>query len=366
MRQQYTCIFKRTLSSRVWVLPTAHRCVWLWLKLAADPEGFVCADVAGVAYGAHVTGPEARDALEVLAMADADADPEDPHEGRIIERVRGGWRVLGCEQDRELAKLEGKRARTRQYMRNARSRAANDVTTEGHSDPETVTVTPPKPTPITKPNAVEDNSGSPLPPKGSVVVAPPSHIEVSKGLFVSRETLEQSLLEPKAPPSRDVAPQSTDTLPGVLRRIPDDWSPSEALRAAAAMAGVTDFDARIDSLRTGTIGGNRGVLIDQLEKYISGFFGKWKTWAETDRAKARAAAAAPPSSKRQFIAPTPEPKAKHLRIAKSWGIDLEAIKAELLERKVVETLGTDRYLEMLEQELAKRCKAKRDAGYRAA
>lgn len=172
-----------------------------------------------------------------------------------------------------------------------------------------------------------------------------------------------------APPSLHVAPGSTIEPAHGSRPVwhtLDDWEPPPELLSEATIVGLSkeDFDSRLAQLRTGPIGGTRGVL--DRTAYVRAQLGKWKTWGETDRAKARAAAAAPPSSKRQFVAPTPEPKAKHLRIAKSWGIDLEAIKAELLERKVVETLGTDRYLEMLEQELAKRCKAKRDAGYRAA
>ena len=324
MRQQYTCIFKRTLSSRVWVLPTAHRCVWLWLKLAADPEGFVCADVAGVAYGAHVTGAEAREALEVLALPDADADPEDPHEGRIIERVKGGWRVLGCEEDRDLAKLESKRARTRQYMRNNRARVANDVTPPSHSDPVTVTVTPPIPTPkpTPKPNAVveDNNSKSPLPPVGVAAVVISARID----------------------------------------KIPEDWTLSDELRAEAAMAGVVDVDARVAALRLGPIGGTRGIFPDKLDSYISGCIKNWKVWGETERAKARAAAAAPPSSRSRFVTPAPEPKAKHLRVAKRFGIDLGPIIAQLAETKIAETLGTDGWHEHLEKAIARECKRKSD------
>jgi hypothetical protein len=66
MRQQYTCIFARTIRSHIWAMPTSWRCVWLWLKLSADPEGFVCASSAGVAIGANVSLEEARDALLAL------------------------------------------------------------------------------------------------------------------------------------------------------------------------------------------------------------------------------------------------------------------------------------------------------------
>lgn len=357
MRQQYTCIFKRTLSSRVWALTPAQRVVWLWLKLSADPEGFVCSDLTGVALGARVTGAEAREALEVLAMPDADADPEDPHEGRIVERVRGGWRLLGYESDIELVKRETRRARTRQYMRNARSRAANDVTP---CDPETVTVTPSK---STSRSNIPPSEGrdSPLPPAGDSC----DPIELSDGslhtkaeLMAFADEVDAAPPTEKAPPSRDVAPQSTDTLPVVLRRIPDDWTLSEALRAEAVMAGVTDLDARIETLRAGPIGGSRGIFPDKLDDYIRSSFGKWKTWAETDRAKARAAAAAPPSSRRQFIPPTPEPKPKHVNYAKAHGIDLKAVVADLAERKVFETLGEQSYFTNLERALAKERKRK--------
>jgi hypothetical protein len=310
--------------------------------------------VTGVALGARVTGDEARTALELLALVDADADPGDPFEGRIIERVKGGWRVLGFEQSRETAKAEGRRARTRQYMRNARARVANDVTP---SDPVASTVTPPipKPKPIPKPR--REGEGSPLPPSGGSAAA-----ALTDELSLAADPESPPPTE-KAPPSRDVAPQSTNevgVLPAVIRSVPSDWSAPEELVAEAIMAGLTreSFDRRLADLRLGPIGGARGVLAHQLESYIRSFFGKWKAWEETDRAKARAAAAAPPSSRRQFIPPTPEPKPKHVNYAKAHGIDLKAVVADLAERKVFETLGEQSYFTNLERALAKERKRK--------
>jgi hypothetical protein len=244
MRQQYTPIFARILASRLWALSPATRCVWLWLELRCDPEGYMSTDVAGVAIGAHVTGGEAREALEVLSLEDADADPEDPNKGRLIERVPGGWRVLGFEEQRDLAKREARNARTRRYMANSRAKdkAANDVIPVTPCEPID---TPPKtkPTPTTKPFPQEGES-------------------------------------PPTPTGRSVS----------LDKLPESWQPSAALRAEAVMAGVADLDARILSLRTGPIGGQRGVLPDQLDNYIRSFFGTWRTWRETDQAKAAAAA----------------------------------------------------------------------------
>lgn len=269
MRQQYTPIFRSVLSSRVWALSPAQRCVWMWLQLHADPEGYICADVTGVALGARVTGDEAREALELLALTDADAEPDDPYEGRIIERVPKGWRVLNYEEQRDLAKREARNARNRRYMRTARSKGpANDTELQPVEPaaaeacvPCVPTVAPPKPKPKSKPKTISSEGDSPLPPVVVDVV------------------VTEAEPEPE-PPTVALSPSR------VLNRIPATWQPSESLRADAVMAGVPDLDERIQGLREGPIGGKRGVFEDQLENYIRKFFPDWRVWGETKRAKA--------------------------------------------------------------------------------
>lgn len=305
MRNPYTCIFKRTLASRVWSLSPSTRCVWLWLKLQADPEGYVSADLAGVAAGANVTSEEARRAIDGFCSADPDADPDDPHEGRVLERVRGGWLVLDHESEREMAKTETRNARNARYARARRAReaterlrphAANDV--EPTSVPADAPVAPcttrSKPTITT--TVAEDSNSNPPTPLGSAAAA-----SIPASAATEPEPPPAAKPRPEmAPPLREDAPQSTSTIPCVLRRLPDDWSPSEALRAEADMAGVTDLDARINKLREGPIGGARGVFPDKLDDYIRNQFGNWRTWEQTDRAKKRAAEKAPPSSRKPW------------------------------------------------------------------
>lgn len=253
MRQNYTPIFRSTLTSRVWALPDAHRVVWLWLQLHCDPEGFVCADLAGVAIAARVSAQDARDALEVLSLPDADADPEDPHEGRIIERVPKGWRVLSFGEQRELARREARNARNAGYMRANRARAANDVEPVAQSVPsdhphsENVSPNTKK---QKQTNSSEDRRESPLPP-----VAHPLQ-EASGTRTVWRD------------------------LKG--------WAMSASLRSEAVMAGVPDgdIDGYVSRLGNGPIGGTRGVF--DRDDYVRGFFGKWRTWSEIERAKAPA------------------------------------------------------------------------------
>jgi hypothetical protein len=81
--------------------------------------------------------------------------------------------------------------------------------------------------------------------------------------------------------------------PSVVYAIPATWQPSQSLRGDATMAGVANLDERVASLRSGPIGGTRGVFEDALDDYVRTFFGKWRTWDETDRAKAAVAASKP-------------------------------------------------------------------------
>lgn len=96
-------------------------------------------------------------------------------------------------------------------------------------------------------------------------------------------------------PANDTTPQQRPPEPRsrvssgapILDRIPLDYALSEALRGEAKAAGVLDPDAHLARLRTGPIGGARGIFADQLDAYIRACFGKWRTWEETDRAKAQ-------------------------------------------------------------------------------
>lgn len=308
MRHSYTPIFSDVLTSRVWALPHAHLRVWLWLQLMADPEGYVCADVAGVAIGARVDGKDAREALEVLALPDADADPDDPTEGRLIERVPRGWRIVDFEEKRELAKAEGRKARARRYMRSYRARPANEVDEphtaalpEDTGSPGVPSVTPPRPKP--KPKT------KPLPSEGK---NPP--------------TPTLLVVDPEEDPTAGVRV----VVPGgsrVLFAIPGDWKPSDALRADAAMAGIARFEERLASLRGGPIGGTRGVFEHALEDYIRAFFGRWRTWEETDRSKSgpRTVVIEAPKPDRAVKGMPPWVRKEHAEFASKAGLPLKAL-----------------------------------------
>lgn len=150
-------------------------------------------------------------------------------------------------------------------------------------------------------------------------------------------------------------------IPLVLHELPDDWSPSQELQLEAAALGITDFARRIAELRTGTIGGTRGVLPRKLDGYIRTMMGKWKTWAETDRAKAKRDAQAPRSGgfggggRGQ---PILEPSAKHVAFAAQHGLDAGEVVAKLLDEGVIDAVGLTRAREMIGEKLSLLARAK--------
>lgn len=304
MRHQYTPVFRDILTSRIWAQPHSTVRVWLWFEVSADPEGYVSATLSGVAVGARVSLEEAREAVELLCSVDPDAPLEEPFEGRLLERVPRGYRVLNLELDRERARHESHKARNRRYMVGYRKARKDEPTTpvaanDGGVTPEAPTVDAPKPIPKPKPSLQEE--GSPQPPEPSGLVA------------------------------RFVDPGSYERAPTVIYRIPEGWQLGDELREEARIAGVQRVDEHFARLKTGPIGGSRGVFAQDLADYVRGMFGKWRAWEETDRAKALAAAARP-SGVRTFQPPAWEPNAKHRAYAQKRGLDLAALLAAFTAR----------------------------------
>lgn len=304
MRHTYTCIFNDVLRSRVWAASPAIRAVWLWLRLSADPEGFVCATTAGIAVSARVELEEARQALELLESPDPDAEPDDPFQGRIIEKVPRGWRVLCQELERELARHEAEKARKRRWAK--RKRAANDVEPES-TDPSTSF-------------AVDVH-----------VDANPENVDPTKTKSTTKSNPPQKEGIPPTP--QPVAqPFDAPVLPAVLHELPEDFAPDEVTLAEARITGVKRLDEHIARLRTGPIGGTRGVIASQLQRYIRGLLPKMRAWEEEDAAKGpRSSPASQPATARvpgfpEWVYP------QHADTAKRHGLNLKRAVASFAKQ----------------------------------
>lgn len=302
MRHQYTPVFREFTTSSMWACPPATRCVWLWMLLNADPEGFVPGTVPGLAVAANVSIDEARGAIALFLHPDPDSNSQE-HEGRRIEKVPHGWRILNFVYWRELSKHEAEKARKRNWAHQKRNPPANDnigmvqltlpgVDMSTDVDASSETLDAPKPKPKPKPEPKEEDPDPPLPPAA----------------FLDVERL--------------------GAVPFVHTHHTLDGLDETGLEDEAVMAGVSRewFRERLASARNIRIGGSSGVR-DQRE-WVRQQFGKWKTWEEDARAKAqRSAASGPPS--RFGGPPLPvdpiEPGAKHEAFARQHGLDLTAL-----------------------------------------
>jgi hypothetical protein len=269
VRHQYVPVFRDLLASNVWEEPAPTRCVWFWFMLMADPEGFVAGTLGSVSRGANVSRDEARDALEYLTRANPESRGTD-EDGRMLEVVARGWRVVNLEKWRELAKAEAQRAHNRRYMQRVRG-----VDVESSGGDVEAPKPKPKPKPIPKPVASQ-------PPEE------PSVIGVT------------------------------------FDKLPAGYQPSQALEVDALAAGVPRewLIERINGLRGRKIGGN--TPITDIEEYLRGLLPSWRRWYETDQAKrSRSGPPGDAGPPRPRNAP-PWVHADHAELALKLGVDVVA------------------------------------------
>lgn len=161
-------------------------------------------------------------------------------------------------------------------------------------------------------------------------------------------------------PSHPNPPADQSGAEVVIKRIPEDWVASAELIANAELAGCPPavFHKRLAELRRGPIGGDRGVFLSKLDEYVLAAAGKWKTWDETDRARALQVQGSP----RLRGAGAPflqlEPTAKQLAYAKQHGLDVAEIVASVLEEQLVDKLGLGRAREIVGERLTRAAREK--------
>ena len=128
MSEGFVKLFDSILESSVWGEPAPTVKVWITMLLKANKRGEVLSTVPGLVRAAALKRPQVEAALEVLLAPDADSRTPD-NEGRRIEAIDGGWRILNSQKYREL--------RTEKQIKDAerqrRHREGNgDVSDESH------------------------------------------------------------------------------------------------------------------------------------------------------------------------------------------------------------------------------------------
>lgn len=123
MKKPYVILDAEILSSSVWSENATVRLVWITLLILCDTEGNVGASVPGIATAAGVSLQEAQDALARLQAPDPYSRTK-ANEGRRLEAIPRGWRVLNFIE--HLERLSSDRTRARDRMRRHRERKQRD------------------------------------------------------------------------------------------------------------------------------------------------------------------------------------------------------------------------------------------------
>lgn len=135
----YSKLFSSIVTSTVWGEGHTTRIVWITLLAICDAKGIVEGSIPGLAHQARVSLTEAREALKVLSSPDSFSRTPD-NEGRRIEAIRGGWKILNYEQYRQKGQeKDGSRAEYhRNYYHHNRKMLKNvelNISTLNHTAP---------------------------------------------------------------------------------------------------------------------------------------------------------------------------------------------------------------------------------------
>lgn len=122
----FTKLFSSITESTIWCEPERTRLVWITMLAMADRHGRVWASVPGLANRARVPVDDCRTALDSFLGPDRDSRTK-TNDGRRIEPIDGGWRLLNHEKYRDIRDEESIRESKRKYMANRRAKEKQAV-----------------------------------------------------------------------------------------------------------------------------------------------------------------------------------------------------------------------------------------------
>lgn len=126
MNDGYNKLFSTIVTSTIWQEPNTTRIVWVTLLALADKHGEVAGSIPGLANIANVTREEFESALSTLMAPDRYSRTTE-HEGRRLEAIDGGWRLLNHGKYRAILSKESVRASKAAYMRNQRAKERGET-----------------------------------------------------------------------------------------------------------------------------------------------------------------------------------------------------------------------------------------------
>jgi len=120
----YTKLFSSIVHSTIWRESSEVRVLWITMLAIADRDGFVWASLPGLADAARISIEACEHGLERLQQPDPYSRSQ-VADGRRIEPVSGGWRIINYAHYRDLRDPDARREQVRQAV--ARHRRKKDV-----------------------------------------------------------------------------------------------------------------------------------------------------------------------------------------------------------------------------------------------
>lgn len=265
MSDSYTKLFSSITESTIWGEPAGTRLVWITMLAKCNRRGEVYGSVPGMARLANVTMAECEAALQTLLGPDKWSRTPD-HEGRRIEPIDGGWRILNhAKFDRlrsEIEAEERERERKRKWDRenrgnrpNAAYRAPDVPPTKSDATP-TYSDAPPAPTPAVAKSKSEKKAAA-----AALDITLPAWIkpEVWEG-FVEMRKRERHPLTKRA---AELVIKKLDAMTG------NNEDPNESLDQSTRNGWRDVYSPRRGDNHANSSAGRKLSVVEQAEQAIS-------------------------------------------------------------------------------------------------
>ena len=139
----FTKLFSSITESTIWSESSDIRVVWITMLAMADRRGRIWSSIPGLANRSQVNLEQTEIALQKFLSPDTYSRTKDL-EGRRIEIIDGGWRLLNHEKYRSLRDDEERKIYKRDWIKNKRSVDNVDTSrpqyTKAEADTEAVVI----------------------------------------------------------------------------------------------------------------------------------------------------------------------------------------------------------------------------------
>lgn len=100
--KSWTPLWSMIVTSTLWSESKDVKILFVTLLALKDADGLVVATTAGLSRLSNLTFEECVEAIKVLESPDLRSDQNQEFEGRRIERIDGGWKILNHKKYRDM------------------------------------------------------------------------------------------------------------------------------------------------------------------------------------------------------------------------------------------------------------------------